>query len=326
MKLAVAGVGTIAQEVLPQAAEWGWEVSALCATPRSRELLTRLAGEYGAAAYEDFTAMLEEADMDAVYIAVPNHLHFTFASQALARGRHVILEKPMAAGAAEAARLAELAGEKDLFLFEAISTLYLPGYERTRQWLPRIGPIKLASCNFSQYSRRYDAFRAGTVLPAFDPAKCGGALMDLGVYNLHYLVGLFGAPERAVYHANVERGIDTSGVAVLTYDGFQAVSAAAKDCAAPSGCLIQGARGYIQTEGAANCGGKVSLRLSDGTEETFTPPPGSRLEPEFRRFAREIASGSREACRAMLDHSLRVSEALTRARLSAGVRFPGDPV
>ena len=87
MKLAVAGVGTIAQEVLPQAAEWGWEVSALCATPRSRELLTRLAGEYGAAAYEDFTAMLEEADMDAVYIAVPNHLHFTFASQALARGR-----------------------------------------------------------------------------------------------------------------------------------------------------------------------------------------------------------------------------------------------
>ena len=324
MKLAVAGIGTIAREVLPLAAEWGWEISALCATPRSREALRSLAETCRAAAYEDYPSMLEEAEADAVYIAVPNHLHFAFASQALARGRNVILEKPMASNPAEARRLAELARERDLFLFEAVSTLYLPGYERTRQWLPRIGPVKLASCNFSQYSRRYEAFRAGTVLPVFDPARCGGALMDLGVYNFHYLIGLLGAPERAAYHANVERGIDTSGVAVLTYGGFQAVSAAAKDCAAPSGCLIQGERGFIRTEGAANCGGRVCLRLRDGTEETCPPPPASRLEPEFRFFAREIASGSREACRALLDHSLRVSEALTQARLSAGVRFPGD--
>ena len=53
--------------------------------------------------------------------------------------------------------------------------------------------------------------------------------MDLGVYNVSYIVGLFGEPNKAVYAANMERNIDTSGVLMMDYSGFKAVSLAAKD-------------------------------------------------------------------------------------------------
>ena len=325
MKLGIVGTGTIAEEVLPQLPGWNWQVSALCGTPRSKEKVAELCGQYRIpVGYTDYAAMLREADVDAVYVAVPNFLHFDFVKQALESGRHVIVEKPMTSNFREAEHLAKLAREKKRFLFEAITTRYLPNYEKLRQWLPRVGTVKLVSCNFSQYSRRYDAFRSGTVLPAFDPEKSGGALMDLNLYNLHWILGLFGAPQSAAYHANVERGIDTSGVLTLSYPGFQAVSIAAKDCSAPWSYVIQGTDGYLKQDTPANFCGPVTLHLNDGTEERFDGNSSSRMEAEFRAFAQCIASGDDAFCAAAMEQSLLVSRVQTETRTQAGILFPAD--
>ena len=115
--------------------------------------------------------MLTDADIEAVYIAVPNFLHNNFAMAALEAGKNVIVEKPMASNAREAVELETPAKKKNLYLFEAISTLYLPNFLKTKEWLSMVGDIKIVSCNFSQYSRRYDAFRSGETLSAFDPRK-----------------------------------------------------------------------------------------------------------------------------------------------------------
>ena len=88
----------------------------------------------------------------------------------------------------------------------------------------------MVQCNFSQYSSRYHDFCAGKVWPSFDPACAGGALMDLGVYNVSYVVGLFGSPNKVHYAANITRGIDTSGVLTMEYRSFKAVSINAKRC------------------------------------------------------------------------------------------------
>lgn len=327
MKLGIVGTGQIVEEVLPQLGGWGWTAQALCGTPRSEEKVRKLTAAYDIPlAYTDYSAMLKDADVDAIYIAVPNSLHYDFAKQALDAGHHVILEKPMTSHGREAEALSRLAREKGLSLFEAISTLHLPAYQKVREWLPHIGTVKLVSCNFSQYSSRYDAFRAGSVPPVFDPAKSGGALMDLNLYNLHYLVGLFGCPKNVSYHANMERGIDTSGVLHLDYSTFQAVSLAAKDSGAPTVYTVQGTDGCICLETPANRFDGALLRLRDGTEEHFQTDLTSRLEPEFRFFAREIASGDRTNCYAQLDHSVLVSRILTEARLSAGIHFPSDDI
>lgn len=323
MKLGIAGTGIIVQEVLPLLLKWGWNVTAICGTTVGKaEAMARANGV--PSAFGDYAAMLERADIDTVYVAVPNFLHFDLCRKALNAGKHVIVEKPMTSNDREARELAALAREKNLFLFEAVTTVYLPNYALLKTLLPRIGDVRIVTCNYSQYSRRYDAFRAGEVLPVFDPKKSGGAMMDLNLYNLHWLIGLFGKPEETDYRANVERGIDTSGVLLLQYPGFLAVSIAAKDCAAPCNFVIQGTGGCIRQDSPANACREIVLHLNDGTEEVFDENPPNRLEPEFRAFREQIESGDRTRCYAALEHSVLVSTVQTQARLGAGVRFPAD--
>lgn len=327
MNLGIVGTGMIAQLVAPHLAEWGCTPHAVAGTPETLDETRRLAEKIGAeCVFANYDKLLACESVDVVYLAVPNSLHYSFARQALAAGRHVIVEKPFCSNARETEELCNLARAHNLMLFEAISTIHLPNFARIRELLPRLGDIKVVSVNYSQYSRRYDKFRAGEVLPAFDPAKSGGAIMDLGLYNMHYLVGLFGAPQGVSYLANVERGIDTSGVATLNYGSFKAVSIAAKDCAAPARYVIQGTSGYLVQETPANRCGAVALHLNDGTEEMFDESPELQWESEFRAFARMIEVGDTEGCYRLLDHSLTVSRVLTEARLSAGVVFPADQV
>ena len=185
--------------------------------------------------------------------------------------------------------------------------------------------MKLVQCNFSQYSSRYDAFCAGDVQPAFDPACAGGALMDLGVYNVSYIVGLFGEPNQAKYTANMERGIDTSGILTMDYSGFKAVSIAAKDCAAPARYIIQGTKGYIMQKSTANYCGGITFHPNEGKEEHYNLNGGRpRQAAEFEAFARALESEDQELCGRMQDTTIAVSRVLTVARRNAGIRFPCD--
>lgn len=326
MKIAAAGTGMIAKEVLPQLAGWGWELESICSTPRSKATAEQLSRQCGGTArvYTDFITMLDSETVDAVYLAVPNHLHHWYAKTALMKGVNVIVEKPITSNDREATELAELARSKNLFLYEAISTLYNENYRRIRELLPRLGDIRIVTCNFSQYSSRYDRFLAGEHFPVFDAAMSGGAMMDLNLYNLHYLMGLFGVPRSASYLPNIVDGVDTSGILTLDYGRFQAVSIAAKDCGAPCSYTIQGTKGYIHQLTPANTCGEVLLHLNDGTEERFDFSTPSRLEPEFRHFAKEIQDGDLNACYRTLDHSLDVCRVQTEARKGAGIYFPAD--
>ena len=230
MKLGILGAGMIVREFLPwlTGPESPFKVEALCSTERSAGAAQALCDQYGVprhtTSYDELLSWV-----DVVYIAVPNILHVKYTRAALEAGRHVIVEKPMAPTAALAEELAELARSKKLFLFEAVTTQYQDNYAKIREVLPKVGAVTMVQCNFSQYSSRYHDFCAGKVWPSFDPACAGGALMDLGVYNVSYVVGLFGSPNKVHYAANVTRGIDTSGVLTMEYRSFKAVSINAKD-------------------------------------------------------------------------------------------------
>ena len=325
MKLGIVGSGKIVQEFLPWLASSPvFEVAALCSTQRSAGKAAALCAQYGVPLHvTDYSQLL--AAVDVVYIALPNLLHTAYAKAALEAGRHVIVEKPLAPCASEAAALSALAHRKGCFLFEAVTTQYLENYRKLRQLLPRVGQVKLVQCNFSQYSSRYDAFCAGQTAPVFDPQQAGGALMDLAVYNVSYIVGLFGEPQQVHYAANVEKGIDTSGILTMDYRSFKAVSIAAKDCAAPPRYVIQGTRGYLLQKSTANFCGPVTLHLNDGREEHFSlNGKRPRCAAEFEVIAHAIATGDQELCSGMLETSLAVSRVLTAARQTAGIKFPCD--
>lgn len=326
MKLGIIGAGGIVQEFLPKLRNiHGLEILGVQGTKRSKEKVEELCAKHEIAHAVDSFDALCALGIDTVYIAVPNHLHFTYCKQALEKGLHVIVEKPMTSNLKEALILKQLAEEKQLFLFEAITTLYLDNFHTIEKWLPRIGTVKLVQSQFSQYSRRYDAFLAGEVLPVFDPEKSGGAMMDLNLYNLHLIMGLFGKPEKIQYYANLEKGIDTNGMLIMQYEHFTALALAAKDSKGISGAVLQGTKGCIKTDSCANAIGKVTLELNDGTiEERESRNMSDRMIPEFEAFVQAISEGNLAFCYEMLDKSIAVCEVQTDARMSAGIIFPAD--
>jgi predicted dehydrogenase len=326
MNIGIVGTGMIARMVGENFASWNIGVAAVAGTPKSIDRINELADEFGAAGrYTDYHDLVADPAVDTVYVAVPNFLHYAVSEAALCAGKDVVCEKPLTSNYTEAQKVAALAKEKGRFLWEAVVTTRQPNFRLVRdELLPRIGTVKAVTVNYSQYSSRYDAFRAGEVLPAFDPAKAGGAIMDIGLYTLTYTIGLFGEPTKATYLPNIERGIDTSGIAILQYDGFTAVDICAKDCGAPSVMQIQGTDGYIVSNSQPNVCGPVTLHMNDGTEECFDLSKPVMWQAEFEEFVRQQETGDLEECYRQLDESLLVSRIQNTIRYESGVIFPQD--
>ena len=326
MKLGIIGSGMIVQEFLPSLVKLeGLEIMGIQGTKSGIEKVEEICKKYNIPNFTDNFDELCNFGIDTVYIAVPNFLHFEFCKKALEKGINVIVEKPITTNYREAKELEKLAKEKKLFLFEAITTLYFENYKKIKEWITKIGNIKLVQSQYSQYSSRYDAFKRGEILPVFDPEKAGGALMDLGLYNLHYVLGLFGKPENVKYYANIERNIDTSGVLIMKYKNFSAMCVCAKDSEGERIGVIQGSEGKIVSEEAPGLVGKVTLKLYDGTTESFDDGfSKDRVVPEFTQFIRAVKENDLKFCYRQLEKSLLVSEVQTKARIDAGIKFTQD--
>ena len=326
MKLGIIGSGMIVKdflEIIPYLN--GVELSAIYGRKGSEEKLNKLKTEHNIKEIFYNYEELLKSDIDTVYIALPNNLHFEFSKKALEANKNVIVEKPITSNYKEAKILSHLARERKLFIFEAITTEYLPNYLKIKELIPTLGDIKIVQCNYSQYSSRYNSFKEGKVLPAFDPAFSGGALMDINIYNIHYVVGLFGKPKSVEYYPNIERKIDTSGILILDYDKFKCICVGAKDCKALSVNNIQGNNGCIYVDTPVNSCENFKVIMNDGTTSLFNENKyDNRMVSEFIEFVNTINNNDLERCYKMLDHSLIVSEVQTIARKKAGIVFKSD--
>ncbi len=269
--------------------------------------------------------MLCDSDVNTVYIATPNLLHFRQAKQALDAGKHVILEKPFTTTKAAAETLIRLAKQRKLLLAEAVPTPYLPNFKILKALLAQIGSVKRVDAAYNQYSARYEKLLRGELPNIFNPLLGGGCLMDLNFYNAYLNVALFGKPESAVYAPTVFPGAaDTSGVLTLQYDGFVSVNAAAKDKDGASFFTITGERGSITAENGAN--GLVQIRLcADGDEAVYNAQPEpNRWLYEVEALTKLFLAEDYDSVYANLLPTLRTAHTLECARKSAGLLFPGD--
>lgn len=326
MKLGIIGAGMIVNDFLTITSHLkDLELEAIFGRKNNEKIMKELKNKYKIKnIFFDYNELLN-SDVDTVYIALPNNLHFEFSKIALEANKNVIVEKPMTSNYREALSLSNLAREKNLFIFEAITNQYLPNYKKIKELLPSLGEIKIVQCNYSQYSTRYDSFKAGSVLPSFDPNFSGGALMDLNIYNIHYIVGLFGKPKNVEYYPNIEKGIDTSGILMLDYEKFKCVCIGAKDCKAPIANNIQGDKGCIYQDTPANICKKFELLMNDGTSKLINENNYEhRMVNEFIEFIDIIKNNNLDKCYKLLNHSLIVSDVLTIARKKGGIIFPAD--
>ncbi|MGR5499230.1 Gfo/Idh/MocA family protein [Vibrio sp. DNB22_10_4] len=327
MKLGIVGAGGIVKvclEALQKVDEI--TVSAICILEKERQVAEELAEKYAIETiYTDYDDFLADITIEAVYVGIINSLHYAFTKKALEANKNVICEKPFTSLASETRELASMAVKKRLYLFEAITLLHFRNYRYVQDKIGELGDIKLVQCNFSQFSSRYPQYKDGNVLPAFSPELSGGALYDLNVYNIHFVMGLFGTPSDVHYLANRgHNGIDTSGICTLQYPSFIASCAAAKDSTSPNFAIIQGEKGYIKVEGATNFCPSVTFVSGEHTETFDEADHENHMVEEFQSFERLFREQDLEQCYQHLNHSVSVMNVIEQARLSAGIAFSCD--
>lgn len=325
VKLGTIGSGVIVHSILDNVRKTkGIDLEAVYS--RSEEKARDLAAEYGCAkTYTDMDAFLADEEMNTVYIATPNLLHYEQAKKALEAGKHVICEKPFTTRLTQARELAQLARDRHLLLMEAAPTGYLPNFAILKQELAKIGRIRLVLSNYSQYSSRYDAVLKGEKPAIFDPEYAGGCLMDINFYNVLLNIRLFGKPKKAEYYANRYPGLsDTSGVMMMEYDGFVSTNAGAKDTWGVNFFQIEGEQGYIYVHNGSNgiASVKTVTKTSDDTRNEQQNP--DRWFYEVQEITRLLQEEDYARVYADLDATLATVEVIESARKAAGILFPGD--
>ena len=181
MNVGIIGAGHIAEKAARTLAEMEG-MSCLAIGSRSQKKAQDFAARFGITrAYGSYAELLQDPDIDLVYIATPHSCHFENARDAILAGKPCLVEKSFMMNAVEAAAILALAREKNVFIAEAIWPRYMPVRDMARQVIASgvIGkPVMLTA------TLAYNVSEKERVL---QPSLGGGALLDLGVYLLNFV-------------------------------------------------------------------------------------------------------------------------------------------
>lgn len=336
MKIATIGSGVIVDRFI-EAINLVDSVSLEAIYSRNEERAKSFASKHQVDKYyTDMQTMFNDPEIDTIYIASPNSLHYEQSLQALEAGKNVICEKPFTSTLEETDHLIQVAKANNRFLFEAITTIHLPNYEIVRKELHRLGDVRLVQANFSQYSSKYGAYKEGKHTNVFDPAFSGGALMDINIYNIHFMIGLFGKPKQAIYYPNMgTTNIDTSGVMIMKYDTFVASLTGAKDSSSDFFVSIQGDEASIKVTGLSSgvCkyvdlvplkGDQIDMNKPENGTTNIGIEQAMHMSYEVKHFHDIVANNDMNACLKLLEHSRDVMDVVYHARINANIKFDAD--
>ncbi|MCJ7840778.1 Gfo/Idh/MocA family oxidoreductase [Lederbergia sp. NSJ-179] len=295
---------------------------------RTEEQAKKFAGKYGVdTIFTDMEEMAASHQIDAVYIASPNSFHAKQSLVFLNQGKHVLCEKPIASNPAELEKMIQAAKENKVVLMEALKTTLLPNFKAIQEHIHKIGPIRRYDASYCKYSSRYDSYRNGTILNAFNPQFSNGSLMDLGIYCLYPMVVLFGEPKAIKANAvMLESGVDGSGSLLVQYDHFEAVVTHSKIMNAYRPSEIQGEEGTIIID-EISTPEHITIRYRHGYEETISQAydyPSMYYEVE--EFIRVIQKGDLESTVNSHQNSMLTARIMEEARKQIGLIYPADKI
>ncbi len=323
IRFATIGTNFVVDWFLKAASQCG-ELQYEAAYSRSEDTARAFGARYGAKGYcTDLKELAGRGDIDAVYVASPNSLHFEQAALMLMNGKHVLCEKTITSNPMELKTLLRLAEEHQVTVMEAMRSVFDPGFQIIRENLVRLGRIRRVTFQYGKYSSRYDSFKKGIVENAFNPAFSNGALTDIGVYCIHPLVKLFGLPKQIRAEGLLlENGVDGAGTILASYDGMQAELLYSKisDNRLPS--QIQGEEGTMVIREIPNPY-EVAFYDRKGNKEVLVSHENElNMIHEIREWINVIEGRSQAALHNQ--YSLMELEVMEEVKKQLGIHFPAD--
>ena len=290
---------------------------------RNRDRSERFATAHGIpTTHLGYRDLVEDPQVDAVYVATPHSEHREHALLAIAAGKHVLVEKSFTRNAGEAEDVFAAAKAAGVFAMEAMWTRFLPHVAALHQLIDagEIGEIVNLSADHGQWF----AFNPRSRL--FDPALAGGALLDLGVYPVSFAHDFLGVPDAV--HANgtlTETGVDGQVSIVLSYgERTQATLSTTLWAKTPTMASISGTEGFVTVAGNFYTPTSFRVQRTDGRVWTFDQPSPRGLQFEAAEVARRVAAGATESPRLTWANTVEVLRTLDEVRAQIGLAYPGE--
>ncbi len=236
-------------------------------------------------AYDDYNQMLANQDIDIIYIASPNGLHFSQAKQAINCGKHVLVEKPIALLPAEIAELYELARKNNVFVMEAYVSLTYNTFNTVKKWITELGEIGKVDLHLDQQTRHFEAYLDGENFNVFNGKMGGGALRDLGPYTLYPLISWFGEPMQSHYFSTKnELGADETTLVLCHYQTFSATIHVSKMLTDKRPSIISGDYGYIVIDHINEMRAVKKFDAKGNLQDLVSCDYTNRMVPELTHF------------------------------------------
>jgi predicted dehydrogenase len=318
----VIGPGIIATG-FAEAMQWAEGGTITAVASRSAERADAFGDRFGIPTrYGDYDALAADPDVDVVYVATPHSRHEADTIGLLRAGKHVLCEKPFALNARQAARMADEARSRGLFLMEAIWSRFLPAYRSLVDVIGegRIGEPLLVEGDFG-FRRPVDPAHRH-----FAPELGGGALLDLGIYPIQLCTLVLGPVARVVADGVVgETGVDEVVTALLHHrgEGLGVVKAALRvglTCTA----RIAGTDGVIDLPAMMHCPNSLTVSSPAGVEHVDASYEGNGLRFEIDEVHRCLREGRTESTVVPLNESIALATTLDAIRAELGVIYPGE--
>ena len=268
IKFATVGAGWIVDMFLDAAKDVGPEFVHAAVYSFRQEEGEAFAKKHGVdRVYTDLDE-LGKSDIDAVYIANPNALHYPTAKKLLSYGKHVLCEKTSVVTSEQLKELYRIADEKGVIFLEAIKALYMPEAEIIKEAMKKLGQVHMAKFDFCRFSSKYPAFLKGERPNIFNPALAAGGLMDMGIYSVYPAVYFFGEPTEVKAQVNfMSTGADLAGTVLLGYSDTHVNICWSKGSTSHHDSIIQGDKGVLHMETMEYFGNSY-IEYTDGTKET----------------------------------------------------------
>jgi predicted dehydrogenase len=317
----ILGAGRIAAKMAHDiAASPDSTVGAVAARDADRAAAFALAHD-APRSYGSYQELVEDRDIDVVYIATTHAQHHEHALLALRADKPVLVEKSFTLNARQAREVVAEARTRELFCMEAMWMRLQPLVQKSVRLAHsgRIGSVTGVRADLSRH------FPYDPTDRVFDPAAGGGVLLDLGIYPATYAWLVLGRPDSiAAVGSLAPTGVDvTVGLQWGYSDGRVAQIFSSAASFSPYAVLITGTEGWITLQPRVMRGRSITIHTDTDEETIEVPPPvGNGFGPQIAEVVRCLRAGEVESPFVSHEDTIGILETIDEARRQLGVRYP----
>ena len=288
---------------------------------RNQDKANAFAEKFGAVkAYNNYDELINDADIDILYIATPHHVHASLSIEALNSGKHVLCEKPIAMNFKDASAMIKASRENQKFFMEAFWTRFNPSIRETLSKIRgnEIGEVKYIHADFG--------FKAATSIERLTNLDLGGgSLLDIGVYPLFLSYLILGKPKKILAAANFyTTKADKQTSMILHYDDAQAVLHSNFLANSNMTASISGTEGRINLDRVWHHTQSFAVIKNDEKEAYSFPLKGRGFTYEIEECHKCIKNKQIESKLWSHQNSLDLIEIVDEVKKQIGLEYPND--